>query len=102
MKIQLHIERLVLDGFSPQIDAQAVRRALSLELSCALGRQAPMSGDRALARIQTAALPAAASMHSTLLGVHLAQALHGALAVQAGTIGHGPLRGPMARRRNSP
>ncbi|MEO5558130.1 MAG: hypothetical protein ABIO49_00470 [Dokdonella sp.] len=80
MKIDLHIERLVLDGFAANaFDGDAVRRALSVELARLL--QATSSGmtSSAIPLLKTAALPLGATAGANSLGTGVARALHGAL-----------------------
>jgi len=91
VKIELHIERLVLDGFTPgSVDGERVRVALGAELTRLLHATplAPSPGT-ALPSLRAAALPASASQHATALGAGIAQSLHGAIGASA--------RGPGAR-----
>ncbi|MEO5627238.1 MAG: hypothetical protein ABIQ70_14635 [Dokdonella sp.] len=81
MKIDLHIERLVLDGFAANtFDGDAVRRALSLELARLL-QASPSSGMKtsAIPLLKATALPLGATARADSLGAGVARALHGAL-----------------------
>lgn len=85
MKIELHIERLVLDGFAPgSIDGERVRNALGAELTRLLQATPPPTQARALPSLRAAALPAIASMHASALGAAVAQSLHGVIGTPSG------------------
>jgi len=81
MKIDLHIERLVLDGFSANsLDAEAVRGALVAELASLLHAVPPSAASgSALPYLQADARVADAQPHAVALGASVARALHGAL-----------------------
>ena len=81
MKMDLHIERLVLHGFAANaFDDDAVRRALSSELARLL--QATPSSDlksSAVPLLKAAALPLGSIAGADSLGTGVARVLHGAL-----------------------
>ena len=82
MKIELAIERIVLDGFAPQaIDGARLRAALGAELAALL--HAPPAGALRAAALPSAAgaaLAPAEGVHANALGAGLARSLHGVLA----------------------
>lgn len=95
MKIDLHIERLVLDGFAPgSMDAECVRNALGAELTRLLIATplTPTQG-AALPLLHTAALPANASMHAKSLGSGVARTLYSAIGAQLAPHRAGGYRG---------
>lgn len=77
MKINVHIERLVIDGAAH--DADAVRAALTRELSQLLADAPPALAGFAVPSVRAFA-PTAPMRSADALGGGIAQALHGALA----------------------
>ncbi|MEP7043834.1 MAG: hypothetical protein ABI843_12275 [Dokdonella sp.] len=81
MKIELVIDRLVLDGFAPHaIDGAQVRAALGAELARLLRAAPTPPRGSALAFAAGDALPAIEAAHSHALGAGIARSLHGVLA----------------------
>ena len=80
MKIDLHIERLVIDGAAH--DADAVRAALTRELAQRFADAPPDLAGFAVPSLRAIA-PAAPMGTAQALGSGVAQALHGALAGDA-------------------
>ena len=79
MKIELHIERLVLDGFAPgSIDGERVRNALGAELTRLL-QQAPMGPTCSVALPSVRATMPAPGVggQAGAVGVGVANALYG-------------------------
>ena len=87
MRIDLHIERLVIDGASldgAALDGDAVRAALTRELSQLLAAAPPALAGLAVPSVRAHAPPAPMSTAESLAS-GVAHALHGALAPGPGT-----------------
>ena len=82
MKIHVHIDRLVIDGAAH--DGEAVRAALTRELSQLFAGAPPALAGMALPSLRAHAPPVPAGTAESL-GSSVALALHGALAPAAGT-----------------
>ena len=82
MRINLHIERLVIDGAA--LDGDAVRAALTRELSQLLAAAPPALDGLAVPSVRAQA-PQAPMRTAESVGSGVAHALHGALAPGAGT-----------------
>ena len=83
MNINLHIERLILDGlpFAPAHSAQ-VQAAVEAELSRLLsagGLHANLQSGAALPSVRADALQLSADSHPTQLGRQIAQAVYGGI-----------------------
>lgn len=88
MKIELHIERLILDGLPvTRLQGPQVRAAIEHELARLLaahgGLSVELSGGGAVPRVRAASIQIAQDSQPTQLGRHIARAVH------AG-IGHAP------------
>jgi len=84
MKINLHIERLVLDGYADgSLDGDSVRTALGTELARLLRELPPAAAGSALAQVRLA-VPGTAGEGAQALGTGVARALHGVLVPAAG------------------
>ncbi len=79
MSITVHIERLILDGFSPDAqDAAQVRAAVEVELTRlltagGLSSAIAAGGDRASLATERSVIPAS---HAQALGTHIAGAVY--------------------------
>ncbi len=81
MKIELVIDRLVLDGFaSHAIDGAQVRAALGAELARLLQASPSTLRGSASAFATGAALPVIETAHAHTLGAGVARSLHGVLS----------------------
>lgn len=83
MRINVHIERLVVDG-APGIDGDALRAAVADALAQRLAATPPALASLAVPSLRAHA-PAAPMHTAESLGGGVAHALHGALAPDAGT-----------------
>jgi hypothetical protein len=80
MRIELHIERLVLDGCAANsVDGEAVRVALGAELTRLLQAAPPQTQSVALSSLRTTAVSAIAAQQPATLGSSVARVLHAAL-----------------------
>ncbi|WP_410670171.1 hypothetical protein [Amycolatopsis sp. cmx-4-68] len=86
MRIELHIDRLILDGVAEPHQAAAIREALHTELTrlMAASTSATWRGCRSVRRLSTPDVPAPAS--PTALGAGIAQSVHQGVTGRNGVV----------------